>query len=103
MFYSLSTSFHRAPQTMTSSAKILSYFTMATTHAHGPLRKLLVHLLACMLLVNLVVVYWCSKLQQSAFANLTPEILVINDRQVLLVSFLRCRADTPSLPVLCSA
>ena len=83
---------------MTSSAEILSSFTMATTHAHGPLRKLLVHLLACMLLVNLVVVYWCRKLQQSVFfANLTSEILVINDRQVLLVLFLRCRADTPSL------
>ena len=40
-------------------------------HAHGPLRELLIHLLACMLLVNLLVVYWCRKFQQSVFANLT--------------------------------
>ena len=68
---SRSTSFNRAPQAMTSSAKILSSSTMATSYTHGPLRELLVHLLACMLLVNLVAVYRCRKLQQSAFANLT--------------------------------
>ena len=71
-FYSQSASFHRVLQTMTSSAKILSSSTMATTHTHGSQRKLLIHLLACMLLVNLVIVYWCRKLQQSVFANLTP-------------------------------
>ena len=45
--------------------------TMATTYTHGTLRKLLVHLLDRMLLVSLVAVYWCRKLQQSAFPNLT--------------------------------
>ena len=34
---------------------------------------------------------------------LHAEVLVINGRQVLLVSFLRYRADTPSLPVPFSA
>ena len=55
ILYSLYIS-HCAPQTMTSSAESLSSSTMAITHPHGPLRELLVHLLACMLLVNLVTV-----------------------------------------------
>ena len=105
MYYiiSYSQSFHCALKTMTSLAEIFSSSTMATTSAHSPLRKLLVHLLAFMLLVNPVTWYWRRILHIRRLQTLHAEILVINDRQVLLVLFLRSRAESPSLPALFSA